>query len=71
MSHGIIFVAAEHIPTHTAKKLSKSLEGLMKIYSRSVMIVQTVLMDTELDTTIDDMMENAVVNTSASKEHVS
>ena len=51
MSHGIIFVAAEHIPTRTAKQLSKYLEGLMKIYSRSVMIVQTVLMDTELDTT--------------------
>ena len=42
----------------------------MKIYSRIIMIAQTVLMDKEFDKTIDELMENVVVNTSASKVHV-
>ena len=42
----------------------------MKIYSRSAMIVQTVLMDMEFDNNIDNLMENVVVKTSATKEHV-
>ena len=42
----------------------------MKIYSKSGIIVQTVLMDTEFNKTIDNLMENIVVKTSAEKEHV-
>ena len=34
------------------------------------MIVQNVLMGMEIYKTIEELMENAVVNTSASKEHV-
>ena len=34
------------------------------------MIVQNVLMGMEIYKTIDGLMENVVVNTSASKEHV-
>ena len=52
MACGIKFVTIEHIPTPTGKQLSKSLKKVMKIYSRSSMIVHTVLMDMEFDKTI-------------------
>ena len=39
----------------------------MKIYFRSSMILQTVLMEMEFDKIIDEMMENIVVNTSSAK----
>ena len=39
ISRGIKFVISEHIPTRMAKKLSKSLNLVMKIYSRSGMIL--------------------------------
>ena len=55
--HGIKFVMVEHIPTCTAKQLSKSSKRVMKILSRSGMIVQTFLMDTNFFQIIDKMME--------------
>ena len=39
MSRCIKFVTVKHIPTHTAKKSSKSLKWVMTIYSRSETIV--------------------------------
>ena len=41
----------------------------MKIYSRSIMIVQTVLINMEINKTIDYLTENIIVNTSTDKEH--
>ena len=35
------------------------------------MLLQTVLVDIEFENTIDELMENSVVNTSIAKEHVS
>ena len=35
------------------------------------MLVQTVLMDIDFDKTMDEMMENTIVNTFAAKEHFS
>ena len=57
ISHGIKFVTVEHIPTHTAEKLSKSTKQVMKIYSRSSMIIQTDLMDMKFDKPIDNLMD--------------
>ena len=45
MSHGIKFVTAKQIPLRTYKQSSKSLKWVMKMYSRSSMIVQTLLTD--------------------------
>ena len=42
----------------------------MTIYSRSVMILQTVLMGMEFDKTIYEITVNVVVNNSTTKEHV-
>ena len=70
MSVGIKFVTVEHIPTCTDKQLSKYSKQVMTIYSRSGMIVQTVLMDTEFDKTIYEIMGNVSVNNSAAKEYV-
>ena len=42
----------------------------MYLYSRGSIIVQTILMDLELNSTKDEFMGKTVVNTSASKEHV-
>ena len=70
VSHDIKFVMIEHIPTRTAKQLTKSLNWVMKIYSRNVMIVHTILMDMKFDKTVGKLMGNDVVNTSAAKEHI-
>ena len=42
----------------------------MKIYFRSIMIVQTVLTEMEFYKTIGELMENIIVKTSVAKEHV-
>ena len=67
VSHDIKFVMIEHIPTRTAKQLTKSLNWVMKIYSRNVMIEQTVLTDMDFDKTIEEITENIILNTSAAK----
>jgi hypothetical protein len=70
MSRGIKFITAEHIPTRTAKQLSKSLKRIMQLYSRGGMVVQTILMDMEFDKTVEPLMVEVTVNTSAAREHV-
>ena len=42
----------------------------MKLYGRGSIIVQTILMDMEFDSTKDELMGKPVVNNSAAKEHV-
>ena len=71
MARGIKFVTVEHGPTCTDKKLSKSLKTVMKLYSRSSGLVKTVLIEMESDKTIDELIENVIVNTSAAKEQFS
>ena len=56
MSRGISFVTVEHIPTCKANQLSKYLKLVMKIYSRSSIVVYTVLVDMAFDKTIDELM---------------
>ena len=70
MSRGIQFVTVEHIPTLTAKQLNRYLKDVMNIYSISTTIVKNFLMEMDFDKTIEEMMENAIVKKSASKEHV-
>ena len=70
MSRGIKFVTVEFIQARFAKKLSKSLKRVIKLYFRGSMKVQTILMDMEFDKTRDGLMDNVVVNTSIAKEHV-
>ena len=70
MSCGIKFLTIKHIPSRTAKQMSKKLKIIMKLYSRGSMIVQTILMDMEFDSTKDGLMGKTVVNNSAAKEHV-
>ena len=45
MYRGIIFITVEHVPTRTAKQLSKSLKIIICLYSRGNMFVQTILID--------------------------
>ena len=70
MSRGIKFVTVKFISTHTYKQLSKILKRVIKRYTRGYMKVQTILMYTEFDKTVDDMMDNVLVNTSAATKHV-
>ena len=70
MPRGINFVTVEHMPTRMDKQLIKSLKLVMIIYSRSGMIVHTVLMDLDFDKTIDNLMEYVVVDTFATQYHV-
>ena len=46
-----------------SNKLSKYLKRVMKIYSRSSMLVKTVLMEMESDNNIDKLTENVILNT--------
>ena len=67
---GIKFVTIEFIRTLTAKELSKILKRVMGLYTRGSMKVQTNLRNMEFDKTLNDLMDNVVVNTSHAKEHV-
>ena len=67
---GIKFVTDKQIPRSTTNKLSKNLKILIDLYSRGSMILQTILMDMEFDSTKDELMGRKVVKTSAAKEHV-
>ena len=49
MSRGMIFITVEHIPTLTAKKLSKILKIIMHLYSCENMILKNILMDMEFE----------------------
>jgi hypothetical protein len=42
----------------------------MQLYSRGGMVVQTILMDMEFDKTVEPLMADVTVNTSAAQEHV-
>ena len=70
MSRGIKFLTIKHIPSRTAKQLRKKLKIITDLYSRGIMIVQTILMDLELDSTKDWLMVKTVVNILATKQHV-
>ena len=70
ISPGIKFMTVEDISSSKDKQLSKKLKITMKFYSRGRMILQTILMDMELDSTNDELMRKIVDNTSAAKEHV-
>ena len=67
MSRSINDVTIKHVPNHTSNKLSEYLKRVMKIYSRSSMLVKTVFVDMDSDNTIDKLMENIIVNTSDTK----
>ena len=70
MSCGIKFVTVEYIPSRTVKQLRKELYIMMKFYPGGSMIVQTILIDTELDSTKDKLMGKKVVKNLTAKEHV-
>ena len=67
MSRGIKFLTVKHVPTRTANQLIKYFERVMKIDSRSIMIVHNFLMDMSFYNTTDELMVNVVVNTSYAK----
>ena len=67
ISHRIKFVTVEYLSSCTAKEISKNLKRLMKSYGRGSMIVQTILMDMEFDSTKYELMVKTVVNTYAAK----
>ena len=70
ISPGIKFMTVEDISSSKDKQLSKKLKITMKFYSRGRMILQTILMDMDLDSTNDELMRKIFDNTSAAKEHV-
>ena len=49
MSCGIRFITVEHVPTSTAKQLSKSLKIIIRLYSCGHMVVKNILMDIEFE----------------------
>ena len=52
ISHGMKFVAVKHIPIRMDNQLSKYLKVVMKINSRSSMVVQTFLVGINFNKTI-------------------
>ena len=70
MSRGFKFVTVEYTSSCTAKEISKKLKRVMKLYDRGSMIVQTILMYMEFDSTKYELMGKTMVNTSAAKGHV-
>ena len=57
MSCDIIFITAEHVPTHTDKHLSKNLKIVINLYAHGSMAVQTMLTNMEFNKTDDNMMD--------------
>ena len=63
-------MTVEHIPSRTDNQLSKNLKRIMELYSRGSIIVQTILIGIQFDSTKDSLMGKTVFRTSATKEHV-
>ena len=55
------------MPIRTYNQSIKYFLKVMKIYSISRILLQTVLMDMGFEKTIDDLVYNSVVNTFATK----
>ena len=56
ISLGIRFITVEHVPTCTAKQLSKIIRIILSLYAHGNMIVKSILMGMEFDKTIDEHM---------------
>ena len=69
LSRDIIFGTAEHVPSHTAKKLAKSLIKIVKLYAFGGFVVPNVLMDGEFEK-VKPEVELIDINISAAREHV-
>ena len=61
MSLSINFVTVEHVPTCMDKQLSKYFKSVIRSYSRSSMLAQTLIMVREFDKTTDELTDNAII----------
>ena len=68
LGRDIHFGTAEHVPSWTAKQLSKSLMKIVKIYVLGGFVVRNVLMDGEFAKIKPEVKLD--INISAAKEHV-
>ena len=59
----------EHVPSRTAKQLSKSLKKIVQLYARGGFIIRVILMDMEFEK-VKDELGLVDVNTTAVREHV-
>ena len=69
LSRDIIFGTAEHVPSHTAKQLAKSLMKVVKLYVKGGFGVRNVLMDGEFEKVKPEIIL-VDINISDVREHV-
>ena len=65
-SRGSSLVTIEHLPSRTAKHLVKTLERVFRIYSTAGFIVQTAMIDID----VEKLNPHVALNTTATREHV-
>ena len=71
LSRDIILYTCEHIPTRTAKQLSKSLRRIVNIYARGGFSICIIMMDREFEKIKEvEGMELLDINTTAARDHV-
>ena len=67
----IRFYTCRHVPTRTAKQLSKLLQRIVDIYSRGGFTICTIMVDWEFEKIKEvEGMELLDINTTAAREHV-
>ena len=65
----IRLIIIEHVPSHTAKQLSSSLNKIVPLYARGRFIIHVISMDMEFEK-VQDELGLVQVNTMATHEHV-
>ena len=69
ISRDIRLLNYEHVPTQTAKQLSRLLIKIVLLYARGDFIIRDIIMDRELEK-IKDNIGLVDVNTTTTREHV-
>jgi hypothetical protein len=68
-SRGISLVPIEHLPSITVKRLVHTLERLFRMYGSTGFVVQTTMMDMELEK-LKNLLPHIALNTTTAREHV-
>ena len=69
LSRDIRLFTCEHVPSRTAKQLSKLFKKIVQLYARGGFIIRVILMDMEFEK-VKDELGLIDVNTTAAREHV-
>ncbi|KAL7485110.1 hypothetical protein ACHAW6_010721 [Cyclotella cf. meneghiniana] len=70
LSRLICFVTVQYFPNRSAGEIKSGLMNIIKLYKQAGFVIQTSLMDNELEPLVNLLMDKLMVNIPAKNEHV-